>query len=164
MEIEMEKLERERWISKKLIYTLLALACALGIGFVVGYSGVLQTYPNKTIERSISTSTEVAIELDTNINLYDCVELDRLSGEKLNFCKMKGDREKIGGKPYVMGYYMNASDTIMIDKSLEMCGVLHELFHAVDLGRGQEYRKGEEDRAYDFQKLCWQLQDKGFLK
>lgn len=164
MEIEMEKWEKERWISKRLVYTLLALACAFGIGVVISYLGTQNPIQNKVLERSISTSTEVAIPLDTNPELYDCTELERLSGEKLTFCKMKGERERISGKSYVMGYYMTASDTIMIDKSLEMCGIFHELFHAVDLGRGQQYRTGEEDRAYDFQKLCWQLQDKGFLK
>lgn len=159
----MERYSRESWISRRLVYTLLALACALGIGFTIGYTGMVQNHPYKALDRSISTSTEPSIPMDTSIELYDCTKLERLSGEQLTFCKMKADRERVSGKSYVMGYYMNASDTIMIDKSLEMCGILHELFHAVDLGRGQEYRKGEEDRAYDFQKLCWQLQDKGFI-
>jgi len=96
---------------------------------------------------------ETVKDLDLNYALYNCTNLTKTNGKKVQFCVRKEEMVKEPGKNYVRGVTIpNEENTqIFIDKNLDNCSIAHELGHVEGL---------DESHAYDISSLCYQLKDK----
>ena len=119
-----------------------------------------KVFARNTQTKEIINSTAPVVEMATDTKMFDLTILKRLDGRELKFYKRKEPLELKAGISQVRGYYFRKEDEIYVDNTNETDLILHELFHAVDIG---DARKGSEDRAYDFQQLYWQLRDKKII-